>query len=126
MKNQTGFGLIGCGTWGEAHARTYVNSSSANLVAVCDTNKQVAEKVAKQHGVTNYYDNVHDLLANPDIKAVSVVTPDFLHTDIVCAALEAGKNVLVEKPLAMTVAECEKIAEEIGVEFRRRVLDVVG
>ena len=56
-----------------------------------------------------YYRDLHDLLANPDIEAVAVATPDFAHTQIVLAALEAGKHVLVEKPMAMTVDDCQQI-----------------
>lgn len=109
MKNPIGFGLIGCGVWGEVHARTYALSPNARFIAVCDSSLEQAEKMAQQFNVEFYYKDIDKFLAHPELEAVSIVTPDFTHTDIVCAALEAGKHVLVEKPLAMTVAECEKI-----------------
>lgn len=109
MKTPPSFGLIGCGTWGALHARTYVASPSARLVAVCDQDKGRAKSSAEQHGAVSYCTDWRELLANPDIEAVSVATPDFAHTEILVAALEARKHVLAEKPLAMTEDECRRI-----------------
>ncbi|MHC4559649.1 MAG: Gfo/Idh/MocA family protein [Planctomycetota bacterium] len=104
-----GFGLIGCGIWGSIHARTFAASPLVRFVGVCDLDKDRAEAFAKDYRAENSYTDWNELLANPEIKAVSVATPDFAHSAIVLAAIEAGKDVLVEKPLAMTIEECEKI-----------------
>jgi predicted dehydrogenase len=115
-----GFGLIGCGVWGDVHALTYSSSLNARLVGVCDSNKERAKNFTRQYGASNTYNDIKDLLANPEIDAVSVVTPDFSHTEIVLAALEAGKHVLVEKPLALTVEECKeiiKIRDNMGLKL---------
>ncbi|HLF34372.1 MAG TPA: Gfo/Idh/MocA family oxidoreductase [Cyclobacteriaceae bacterium] len=104
-----GFGLIGCGIFGTVHARTYAASPHARLVAVCDQDIERARQAAGKYHAGSFTDNWRDLLKNPEIEAVSVATPDFAHTEIVLAALKAGKHVLVEKPLALTVAECEEI-----------------
>ncbi len=107
--NKPGFGLIGCGTWGAVHARTYRASPYACFVEVCDQNTERAAQCAQQYGVDKYSTDWRDLLANPDIDAVSIATPDFAHSEIILAAIEAGKDVLAEKPLAASVEECEKI-----------------
>lgn len=106
---KVGFGLIGCGTWGEVHARTYQASGHARLVEVCDQNSERAARMARQYGAERYATDWRDLLANPEIAAVSIATPDFAHTEIVLAAIAAGKHVLVEKPLAATAEECQEI-----------------
>jgi predicted dehydrogenase len=105
----TGFGLIGCGIWGSVHAMTYAASPYVDLLAVCDQNVDRARETAEKYQVKKFVTDWHKVLDDPDIKAVSIATPDFAHTEIVLAALHAGKHVLVEKPLALTVADCEKI-----------------
>ena len=104
-----GIGLIGCGIWGSIHARTYSASPLVNLVAVCDQNRDRAKQFADKYGFTSFTSDLKELLSNPDVSAVSIATPDHTHAPILLKALEAGKHILVEKPLAMTVEECEKI-----------------
>jgi len=104
-----GFGLIGCGTWGSIHARTYAASPQVKFVGVCDLDKNRAEHFAQTYKTDKCCSDWRILLHDPQIQAVSIATPDFDHADIVLAAIEAGKDVLVEKPLAQTVGECEKI-----------------
>jgi len=123
-----GFGVIGTGIVGGAwHAHVYANSPGAKLVAVCDLNAERAAEVGNKYGaqVTTDY---RELLANPDIKAVSIATPDFAHRELAVAAAEAGKHILVEKPLATTVEDAEAIvnaAKKAGVklmvDFHNRV-----
>jgi predicted dehydrogenase len=124
---KAGFGLIGCGTWGTVHARTFAASPSIRFAATCDQDEGRAVRFAQQYGAERYFADWHDLLASPDIQAVSIATPDFAHGEIVLAAIEAGKHVLVEKPLATTVEECERIlaardkhAVKLMVDFHNR------
>jgi len=107
--NKVSFGLIGCGTWGHMHARAYAASPSACLVAVCDQDAARAAALAAEFGASEHGPDWRVLLARPDIQAVGIATPDFAHGEIALAAIHAGKHVLVEKPLATTVAECEEI-----------------
>jgi predicted dehydrogenase len=114
-----GFGVIGTGVWGETHLKTYSTHPGAELVCICDLDEQLVRQRAEQYGArccwtTDY----HELLERDDVHAVSVVTPDFLHREIATAALEAGKHVLLEKPMATTVEDCEAMiaaAEANGV-----------
>ena len=115
-----GIGIIGCGIWGSIHARTFSASPSVRLAAVCDNDGERAEKFKTEYGAGKTYTDWNELLADPDIDAVSIATPDFAHADIVLGAIDAGKHVLVEKPLATTIEECEailKARDEKGVKL---------
>jgi predicted dehydrogenase len=117
---KVGVGLIGCGTWGKVHARTYAASDSVNFVAACDMDARRAEELTRNYGAQRHYSDWREVLENPEIRAVSIATPDFAHGEIVLAALQAGKHVLVEKPLATTVVECETIVaarEKAGLKL---------
>ena len=115
-----GFGVIGVGLWGEYHALTYATYPGAELVAVCDVDARRAAEMAGKYGAKRWYTAYQDLLADPDVDAVTVATPDYLHTEIGVAAARAGKDILMEKPLALTVEDCQAIiaaAEEAGVKL---------
>lgn len=115
-----GFGVIGTGLWGEFHALVYSRHAGAQLVAVCDANKQRAEQIAEKYGAKRYYTTYGELLADPEVDAVSVATPDHLHCEIGVAAARAGKDILMEKPLALTTADAQAIidaAKKAGVKL---------
>lgn len=104
-----GIGLIGCGLWGSVHAQVYSSSHRVKLVTICDQNKELAAQFAQKYHSDKYTTDYHEVLSDPGIAAVSIATPDHTHTPIVIDALNTGKHVLVEKPLAMTAEECKKI-----------------
>ncbi len=115
----TGFGIIGTGQWGALHARVYSSTPGAEVVAVADVVEDRARNVASQYGAKAYTD-YEDLLRDDRVRAVSIVTPDFTHEPIVIAAARAGKHVLCEKPLGMTVPGCEaaiEAADQHGVKL---------
>ncbi len=120
-------GLIGTGTWGETHLKAYTYDPLVELVCICDKNPELLAQRAEEYGVAETTTDYQELLARDDIEAVSVVTPDFLHREIVVAAAEAGKHILVEKPMATTVQDCKDMmlaAEEnqvtLMVDFHNR------
>ena len=108
------FGIIGAGLWGEMHARTYWNHPLVEIGGVCDMNEARAKQIAAQYEAEQHYTDYRALLKRDDIAAVSIVTPDFAHTEIAVAAARAGKHILLEKPMATTVADCEKILSEVA------------
>ncbi len=110
-----GFGVIGVGTWGELHARVYANTHGARLVAVCDADHVRAHQVAVACGGAKVYTDFFDIVSDPEIDAVSIVLPDFLHHEATIAAVRAGKHVLIEKPLATTEAEALDILREVEI-----------
>jgi len=80
-----------------------------------------AEKLAGEHGAKAYYDSVDDLLSDPDVDAVHIATPVYLHCEHVINAAEHGKHVLCEKPMAMNVEECRRMidaCEKNGVQLQ--------
>jgi predicted dehydrogenase len=114
------FGLIGTGTWGNVHAETYSTHHRASLAAVCDVDEARARKAAERWGAGRVYTDYREMLRNPDIDAVAVVTPDFTHRDPIVEAARAGKHIIVEKPLATTRQDLDQIAEAVtraGVKF---------
>lgn len=98
--------MIGAGLISRAHRHGLLDAADhARIVAVCDTNRAVAEDAARQAGARPYTD-YRDLLADPEVQAVDVPLPHHLHYPVARAALEAGKHVLLEKPMAPTAKEC--------------------
>src|SRR3954465_8534781 len=110
--------IIGAGWVGHVHPRAYQRLAQhwpdlavrPELVAVADPPGTVAESFARAHGGTTYRD-WHDLLADPDIAAVSVTAPNFLHREIGVAVAEAGKHLWIEKPVGLTAADAVAVRD---------------
>ncbi len=103
-------GVVGAGLMGERHARIYATLPDVELVAICDTREEAVRPLAGMVGAAPYTD-FRDLLRRDDVDAVSVCTSDGAHRAPCEAAAAAGKHVLVEKPIATTVADAEAIVE---------------
>ncbi|MEK6793611.1 MAG: Gfo/Idh/MocA family oxidoreductase [Spirochaetota bacterium] len=104
-------GVIGLGFIGPAHMEALRRTGIVNVVAFSDNNPDVAKKSADQLGVDKYYIDYKELLKDPNIQAVHVCTPNFLHYPMVKDALLAGKHVICEKPLATTAKEAKELVE---------------
>ncbi len=108
-------GIIGCGgIANQKHLPALKNQAHrANLVAFCDLIPERAEKAAAEYGVpgAKIYTDYHDLLADPAIEVVHVLTPNVSHCEISVAALEAGKHVMCEKPMAATVEDAQRMMD---------------
>jgi len=96
-------GLVGCGRFGESHLATFTGILQAEVVAVTDINQERAQNLASRYGVPKVTRNFLELCEIPEVEAVSVVTNEDQHLEPVLAALEYGKHVLVEKPMATRV-----------------------
>jgi len=105
-------GVIGLGYFGSRHARIYADHPIADLVAVCDRDAARADEIGRSLGAQPYSD-FRELLARPDIEAVSICLPDRLHVEAAVAAAEAGKAILLEKPLAHDTPSARKIVEAV-------------
>jgi len=110
-----GVAVIGTGFWGRNHARVFKELEETELLAVCDINSERAKIVAKQFGV-NAYTNTRRMLEGKDIEAVSICTWSTSLAKIALNALNAGKHVLVEKPMATRVRQAEELLETAGKE----------
>jgi predicted dehydrogenase len=115
-------GLIGAGSISDLHLKSYANHHDVELAAICDLNEQRANEKAEKYGASKVYTDYRELLANPQIDAVSICTWNNSHAELSIAALEAGKHVLVEKPISKTVAEAQEV--EAAVERTGKVLQV--
>ena len=113
-------GMIGVGGFGGGgHMRAYAESPHAEVVAVCDVSLERAREVAGQFGVGRAFDDYRGLLALAEVDAVDIATPNDVHCEITLAALAAGKHVMCEKPLALSVEDArrmERAALEAGLE----------
>jgi predicted dehydrogenase len=107
--------VIGTGHLGREHARIYASIENAKLIAVCDTNEKNGRAISEKYNV-RFVRDYRELLG--DVDAVSIATPTIDHHEITCACLNAGINVLVEKPIARTLDEADemiRIAESKGL-----------
>ncbi len=118
MKRQLGVVIIGAGDMGARHAHHWV-IAGAKLIAVCDPNCARAEAVAAPFGA-EAYDSPDEPLKRDDVDVVSVCTPTFLHDEYSIQALEAGKDVLCEKPVALTLADAERM-KAAALKSRRKL-----
>ena len=112
--------VVGVGLIGEQHADVYAAYERSNLSLVFDANPDRAQSVAERLGSKAAPDL--DTIAGSDVALVSVATPDFAHCDAVVAMLEAGKHVLVEKPLATSVTDALAMVQ--AAERNNRLLSV--
>ena len=104
-------GVIGLGWFGEKHCEVLHDLPQAEIKAVCTRTPERLKEVATRFDVSNTYTDYHEMLADPEIDVVSVVTMWDQHVDPTIAALEAGKNVFLEKPMASSVEDCDRIVE---------------
>ena len=104
-------GIIGCGKIAQVrHIPEYVANPHAEIRGFYDLNTKRAQELAEKYG-GKAYDSYEALLADPDIDAVSVCAANHVHAEISIAALKAGKHVLCEKPMAISLEECEAMVQ---------------
>ncbi len=125
-------GIIGLGSISDFHLQSYAQDSRVEIVALADMNKQRLYEKGKQYQVQHLYENFDELFADDEVEAVSICTWNNTHAEFAIKALEAGKHVLVEKPLSITVEEARaveaaknKTGKIVQVGFVRRHADNV-
>ena len=107
-------GLIGCGFMGNMHANCYKNIGGVTLAAVADIRREKAEEIA---GGAEIFSDGMDLIQNADVDVIDICLPTYLHAAYAMAAMDKVKYLFVEKPVALTVSETEKMlqkAEAVG------------
>ncbi|MDH7569952.1 MAG: Gfo/Idh/MocA family oxidoreductase [Armatimonadota bacterium] len=108
--NRLRFGVIGVGWQGGSHLQNLSAEPRAELTAICDINEALLKERGDAFGVQRRYTDYRALVASDAVDAVIIVLPDHLHREAAVAALEAGKHVLLEKPMATTIEDAEAIA----------------
>ena len=114
--------IVGCGNISQLNAPGYLQHPNCEIAALCDTAPSKAERRASQWGIApSIYTDYGQVLDDPAIDAVELLTPTYLHVDQILAALQAGKHVSCQKPMCATVPEADRIitaAAQAGVTFR--------
>ena len=115
--------IIGTGSISALHTESYLQNDSSEVLAVCDVNSERAKDYAEKYGISLVYDDYRELLKNEELDAVSVTTWNSSHAAISIDALNAGKAVLCEKPIAMNAIEA---TEMVSTADRTKNLLMVG
>lgn len=122
MNNKIRVCLIGCGRAGMIHAKSYgAHIRDSQLIAFCDPSEENLRNACAEYPVKYCYTDYRDVMENPEIDAVIVVTPTQFHHDVVIAAARAKKHVFCEKPMAMNEQECDEMiaaCKENGVKLQ--------
>ena len=117
------FAVVGCGHIGKRHAEMISREDGAELVALCDI------KSKEELGIGGYdvpfFNNIKELLkSNIDFDVLNICTPNGLHAEMAIKAIESGHNVVIEKPMALTVSDAEKIMFA-GLKYRKQIFCVM-
>ena len=104
-------GVIGAGGFAPRHLGGIRQADNCEAVAICDVDIEKAKQKAEEFGVPRYYGSIDELLADPEVEAVTVVTNDQMHREATVKALYAGKHVLCEKPMALNLEDCRAMIE---------------
>ncbi|MBN2659011.1 MAG: Gfo/Idh/MocA family oxidoreductase [Spirochaetales bacterium] len=115
-------GFIGCGRISDLHYQAYRQLDEAEIAMICDPDEQVVRKKAELWGVGNYCTDFRDILKNPHIDAVEILTPQLFHEQLVIEALEAGKHVAVQKPMTVSLKSADRMIR--AAEKNNRILKV--
>jgi myo-inositol 2-dehydrogenase / D-chiro-inositol 1-dehydrogenase len=118
-----GFGLIGFGAWGRFHADSIAKTHGASLKAIAARSEASRRTAREAFPRANIYADYRELLARDDIEVVDIVVPSNLHHEIASAALTAGKHLLLEKPMALSLRECNGL---IALARRHKRIFAVG
>jgi UDP-N-acetyl-2-amino-2-deoxyglucuronate dehydrogenase len=107
--NKVKFAVVGCGSIGKRHIAVLDADPDAQLVAICDLDENRAKELSDLYEGLPFFTNYQQMLSNIEADVINVVTPHALHKSMSIQALQAGFNVLVEKPMALTVEDCKEM-----------------
>ncbi|HIE43867.1 MAG TPA: Gfo/Idh/MocA family oxidoreductase [Candidatus Omnitrophica bacterium] len=129
MKERLGFAVIGCGVISSWHADAIRAIDEAELRAVCDVAEEKARQMGEKYGV-DWYTDYNELFRRPDIHVVNICVPSGLRSEVVVPAAQAGKHIIAEKPLEVTLEKADKITRtarenrvKLAVIFQSRFSD---
>ena len=104
--------LVGYGFMGKMHTQCYQATGEATIAAVVDVEADRREDAASKFGCKTYT-NINDVLNLPDIDVIDICTPTYLHEEMVIAAAKAGKTIMCEKPMSLSVESCDRMIEAV-------------
>jgi predicted dehydrogenase len=125
-------GIVGCGEIIEPHLASLRKIDAVRVVAVCDKNEALARRVAKKFGINSYYPELAQMLNREEMEVVDICTPPPTHPALAIQAMKAGRHVLTEKPMALTLKEADEMIEtarasqvQLGVVHNQLFMSVV-
>lgn len=107
---QKKFGIIGCGHIGKRHAAVLDEADNAEIMGLCDVRLDEAANLAELYSIKNVYSDYKELL-NSDVDTISICTPHYLHKPMAIDSMMAGKDVVVEKPMALSAADAKEMSD---------------
>lgn len=113
-------GILGSGRMGERHALAYKKIKNVRLVGFSDTDSKKAQRLAEQFELEVF--SPEEMMANEEIDAIDICTPNQLHAENAIAALRSGKHVLVEKPMALTLSDCDRMIKESDISKKNLMI----
>lgn len=105
------FGLIGYGAWGQHHAASIAKTEGARLVAIAEYSEESRRAASAAHPDVTVVGDYRELVAREDLDVVDVIVPNRLHHEVASAVLSSGKHLLLEKPMCLTIKECDDVLE---------------
>jgi myo-inositol 2-dehydrogenase/D-chiro-inositol 1-dehydrogenase len=117
------FGLVGYGAWGTHHARAIASLPDTQLVAIAARSAPTCDRARADHPRANVYADYRELLAAEHLDVVDVVLPSDLHHAVAGDVLRAGRHLLIEKPLALTLTQCDEL---VALARSRSLILAVG
>ncbi|NND33260.1 MAG: Gfo/Idh/MocA family oxidoreductase, partial [Saprospiraceae bacterium] len=111
---------VGCGYFSRFHVEAWLRIPEVELVAICDKDVAKAKKMASDFGIENYHTNLEALIDLEDFSVLDIITPPETHLDICKKAMEAGKHIICQKPLAPEISVAREIvtlAERAAIRF---------
>lgn len=105
------FGLIGFGAWGHCHSQAIAKTDDAELVAIAAKSARTCAAAREAFPHASIHSDYRELLDRDDIDIVDIVLPSFLHHEVASEALKTGKHVLLEKPMCLSIAECQDLIQ---------------
>ncbi|HZW39002.1 MAG TPA: Gfo/Idh/MocA family oxidoreductase [Ignavibacteriaceae bacterium] len=121
MDKNTGIAIVGAGRWGMNHVKTAYQLLGKNLLYVCDFNPAAEKKVKEVSSEINFVSELGPIIQDKNVKGVIIATPAETHYDVAVKILEAGKDVLIEKPLTLYVEDAEKLVD-LADSLKRKVM----
>ena len=118
--NPIRFALAGFGAWGKLHAQSVVGNPDARLAAITAPSEASREEARRTYPGARIFADVREMIAQTEFDIIDIVTPSHTHREIAVAAMEKGRHVLLEKPMAITLDDCKAIvaaAEKHGVHL---------
>ena len=111
MNKKLNFGVISCAEMAQRHMNAVERNAACELYMLCDIDEKKLKDAAEKFGVERTTTDYHDMINDPAIDAIIIVSPDQTHREIAVAALQAGKHVLCEKPMALTIEDCKAMVK---------------